>query len=82
MTPALPCNFAGTRIERIPRDQGIEFSLAGRRGFPSEYSCQDPSPISSMVIYLQSGKGSYAAQLSPCPDPDSGQDRRSGQGRP
>ena len=66
----LPCNFAGTKIERASWDREIKFSLAGHQGISFEIWCRDSSPISSMVIYLQSGKGWYTAHF---PLPQAGQ---------
>ena len=60
----LPCNFDGTRIERASWDREIKFSLAGHRGISFDIWCRDPGPISSMVIYLQSGKGWYTANFA------------------
>jgi uncharacterized lipoprotein YddW (UPF0748 family) len=61
----LPCNFAGTQIERASWDQRVQLDLAASRGVRFELLCRDPAPVSYFAIYFQSGEGWYAATFFP-----------------
>ena len=60
----LPCSFTGTKIERASWDRELSFSLAGCQGISFDIWCRDPGPISSMVVYLRSNQGWYAAHFA------------------
>ncbi len=61
----LPCNFAGTKIERASWDRKAELDLASNRGVQFKVLCRDASPVSHFSIYLQSGEGWYHATFFP-----------------
>ena len=60
----MPCNFKGTSIDRASWDRGVKLDLTGARGVAFEVACDDPTPISHMRIYFQSGGGWYGAPFS------------------
>src|SRR5208283_6046319 len=55
----LPCNFAGTKIERASWDQQLKLDLASSRCIEFNVLCRDASPVSYFSIYFQSGEGWY-----------------------
>jgi uncharacterized lipoprotein YddW (UPF0748 family) len=61
----LPCNFAGTKIERASWDRRVKLDLASSRGVQFKVLCRDPSPVSYFSIYFQSGEGWYHAAFFP-----------------
>jgi uncharacterized lipoprotein YddW (UPF0748 family) len=61
----LPCRFAGKTIERASWDLAVRLDLSACRGIQFEFFCQDPSPVTSFSLYLQSGKGWYHASFYP-----------------
>lgn len=61
----LPCNFAGTKIERASWDRQIALDLAVCRGLEFQLFCRDASPVSYFSCYLQSGEGWYHATFYP-----------------
>jgi hypothetical protein len=61
----LPCNFAGTKIERASWDQQLKLDLASSRGIRFNVLCRDASPVSYFSIYFQSGEGWYHAAFFP-----------------
>ncbi|MBI5381203.1 MAG: family 10 glycosylhydrolase [Opitutae bacterium] len=61
----LPCNFAGTTIERASWDRTVALDLAGCRGLQFEFFCTNLAPVTQFRIYLQSGEGWYAASFQP-----------------
>ena len=61
----LPCNFAGTKIERASWDQQLKLDLASSRGIQFNVLCRDASPVSYFSIYFQSGEGWYHAVFFP-----------------
>jgi len=61
----LPCNFAGTKIERASWDRKVKLDLAANRGVQFKVLCRDASPVSHFSIYLQSGEGWYHATFFP-----------------
>ncbi len=60
----LPCNFAATKPERASWDRALPFTLAGYEGISLEIWCKDPTPITGMTLYLQSGKGWYVGRFA------------------
>lgn len=60
-----PCNFAGTKIERATWDRKVKLDLSGADALTFDIFCKDPAPVSSFVIYLESGKGWYSAHFAP-----------------
>lgn len=61
----LPCNFAGTQIERASWDRAVSLNLAGSRGVEFKVLCRNTSPVSYFSFYLQSGQGWYHAAFFP-----------------
>ncbi len=61
----LPCNFAGTRIERASWDRQLSLNLASGRGIQFDVYCRDASPVSYFSIYFQSGNGWYHGSFFP-----------------
>lgn len=61
----LPCNFAAAKPDRATWDRALRFSLAGYEGISFEIWCKDPSSITGMTLYLQSGKGWYVGRFAP-----------------
>jgi uncharacterized lipoprotein YddW (UPF0748 family) len=61
----LPCNFAGTKIERASWDQQLKLDLAFSRGIQFNVLCRDASPVSYFSIYFQSGEGWYHGVFFP-----------------
>ncbi|MBI4327386.1 MAG: family 10 glycosylhydrolase, partial [Chloroflexi bacterium] len=61
----LPCNFAGTRIERASWDRPVALDLTACRGIEFQMFCRDASPVSYFSFYLQSGEGWYHATFYP-----------------
>lgn len=61
----MPCNFAGTRIERASWDRAVAPDLAACRGIQFRFFCNDPSPVSHFSFYFRSGRGWYAAGFYP-----------------
>jgi uncharacterized lipoprotein YddW (UPF0748 family) len=61
----LPCNFAGTKMERASWDQPLKLDLASCRGIQFKVLCRDASPVSYFSIYFQSGEGWYHAVFYP-----------------
>ena len=61
----LPCNFAGTSIERASWDRKVTLDLAGCRGIQFDVFCPDAAPVSHFSIYFQSGDGWYSAAFHP-----------------
>lgn len=61
----LPCNFAGTTLERASWDQAVKLDLSTCRGVQFKIFCRDTDPISQCSLYLQSGNGWYHATFYP-----------------
>lgn len=61
----LPCNFAGTTIERASWDQAVKLDLSMCRGVQFKIFCRNTDPISQCSLYLQSGNGWYHATFYP-----------------
>ncbi|MCX6905695.1 MAG: right-handed parallel beta-helix repeat-containing protein, partial [Verrucomicrobia bacterium] len=61
----LPCNFAGTKMERASWDRKVAWDLAPCRGIEFKVLCRDASPITHFSIYFQSGEGWYHASFFP-----------------
>lgn len=61
----LPCNFAGTTIERASWDQAVKLDLSMCRGVQFKVFCRNTDPISQCSLYLQSGNGWYHASFYP-----------------
>jgi len=61
----LPCNFAGTTIERASWDQAVKLDLSTCRGVQFNIYCRNTDPISQCSLYLQSGNGWYHASFYP-----------------
>jgi uncharacterized lipoprotein YddW (UPF0748 family) len=61
----LPCNFAGTTIERASWDQAVKLDLSTCRGVQFKIFCRNTDPISQCSLYLQSGNGWYHASFYP-----------------
>ncbi len=61
----LPCNFAGTKIERASWDRRVALDLTACRGLEFQLLCRDASPVSHFSLYLQSGEGWYHATFYP-----------------
>jgi len=56
----LPCDFAGTKIDRASWDVGVKLDLTMCRGVQFEFYCADPTPVSHFSMYFQSGGGWYS----------------------
>ena len=61
----LPCNFAGTTIERASWDQAVKLDLSMCRGVQFKIFCRNTDPISQCSLYLQSGNGWYHTSFYP-----------------
>ncbi|MBI5768493.1 MAG: family 10 glycosylhydrolase [Verrucomicrobia bacterium] len=61
----LPCNFAGTTIERASWDRAVTLDLSASRGVQFEFLCPDIAPISHFSFFFQSGGGWYSATFFP-----------------
>jgi uncharacterized lipoprotein YddW (UPF0748 family) len=61
----MPCNFAGTKIERASWDLSIALDLVLCQGIQFRFFCANPSPVSHFTFFFQSGKGWYAASFHP-----------------
>ena len=62
----LPCNFAGTDIERASWDFALQADLAACQGFAFQVFCPDPAPVSHFSFYLASGNdGWYSGSFTP-----------------
>lgn len=59
----MPCNFAGTTIERASWDLPVKLDLTACRGVQFEFQCADPLPVSQFSFYFRSGGGWYAASF-------------------
>jgi uncharacterized lipoprotein YddW (UPF0748 family) len=57
----LPCDFAGTQIERASWDRKVTLDLTACRGVRFEFYCSDVRPVSHFSFYLHSGNGWYSA---------------------
>jgi len=62
----LPCNFAGTTIERASWDRAVKLDLTACRGLRFDFYCADAAPVSQFSFYLHSGKGWYSATFGQC----------------
>ena len=61
----MPCNFAGTQIERGSWDRSVQLDLTECEGIQFRFLCANSSPISGFSVYLQSGDGWYAGSFAP-----------------
>ncbi|MFZ2644282.1 MAG: family 10 glycosylhydrolase [Verrucomicrobiia bacterium] len=61
----LPCNFAGTAIERASWDRKVKLDLVPCQGVQFKVFCKNPAPISHFSIYFQSGGGWYSTGFFP-----------------
>ncbi len=61
----LPCNFAGTTIERASWDRPLKVDLSACRGVQFKVYCRDTEPVSHFSIYFESGAGWYHASFFP-----------------
>jgi uncharacterized lipoprotein YddW (UPF0748 family) len=61
----LPCNFAGTKIERASWDRRVAVDLTACRGIQLQLLCRNASPVSYFSLYLQSGEGWYHGTFYP-----------------
>ena len=60
----MPCNFAGTRIERASWDRKVKLDLTACRGLRFDFYCADAMPISHFSLYMHSGDGWYSATFA------------------
>ncbi len=64
----MPCNFAGTDIERAAWDCDLPIDLSQAHGLQFQFHCADPEPVSGFTVYLRSGKGWYSTHFyAPAP---------------
>ncbi|HEY3323078.1 MAG TPA: family 10 glycosylhydrolase [Planctomycetota bacterium] len=61
----LPCNFAGTKIDRASWDISLNLDLAACQGVGFQVFCGNPAPVSHFSFYMQSGAGWYSANFAP-----------------
>jgi len=61
----MPCNFAGTRIERASWDRAVELDLTACRGIRFLLYVGDASPVGHFSLYFESPGGWYAASFAP-----------------
>jgi len=61
----LPCNLAGTKIERASWDREVKLDLGSARGVQFKILCRDASPVRYFSLYFQSGEGWYRATFFP-----------------
>ena len=59
----LPCNFYGTKIERVSWDRAVKLDMTLCRGVQFLFYCPDNTPISSFAIYFHSGDGWYSGRF-------------------
>ncbi|MBM4086962.1 MAG: hypothetical protein FJ272_19405, partial [Planctomycetes bacterium] len=61
----MPCNFAGTKIDRASWDRKVTLDLTACQGIRFKFFCKDTSPISHFSLYFQSGDGWYSSSFAP-----------------
>jgi uncharacterized lipoprotein YddW (UPF0748 family) len=61
----LPCNLAGTKLERASWDREVKLDLSSARGVQFKLLCRDLSPVRYFGLYFQSGEGWYRATFFP-----------------
>ena len=61
----LPCNFAGTTIERASWDRKVKLDLTACRGIKFKLWCRDVSPVGHFSLYFESGTGWYSTSFFP-----------------
>ena len=61
----LPCNFAGTTIERASWDRAVNLDLTACRGVQFDLLVTDLTPVSHFSFFFQSGGGWYSASFFP-----------------
>jgi uncharacterized lipoprotein YddW (UPF0748 family) len=59
-----PCKFRDTKEERASWDRAVKLDLTACRAIRFRMFCREPSPVSSFVIYFQSGDGWYTASFA------------------
>ncbi len=59
----LPCNFYGTKIDRVSWDRAVKLDMTLCRGVQFLFYCPDNSPISSFNIFFRSGDGWYSGRF-------------------
>ncbi len=59
----LPCNFYGTKIERVSWDRAVKLDMTLCRGVQFLFYCPDNAPISSFNIFFRSGNGWYGGRF-------------------
>ena len=65
----LPCNLAGTDMERASWDWHANLDLANCKGLQFRFYCADSTPVSHFAVHFRSGSGWYGAQFAaPVPD--------------
>ncbi|MBI5687753.1 MAG: family 10 glycosylhydrolase [Verrucomicrobia bacterium] len=61
----LPCNFAGTTMERASWDRKVKLDLVPCQGIQFKVFCKNPAPVSHFSVYFQSGGGWYSTGFFP-----------------
>ncbi len=61
----LPCNFAGTTVDRASWDRKVTLDLTPCQGIQFNIFCKNPAPVSRFNVYFQSGAGWYTAGFFP-----------------
>ncbi|MCX7824798.1 MAG: family 10 glycosylhydrolase [Verrucomicrobiae bacterium] len=61
----MPCNFAGTTIERASWDRKVQLDLVSCEGIQFKVLCKNTAPVSGFTIYFESDGGWYSAAFHP-----------------
>ncbi|MBM4045807.1 MAG: hypothetical protein FJ279_11885, partial [Planctomycetes bacterium] len=61
----MPCNLAGTKIDRATWDKKVNLNLTSCQGIQFRLFCKDTSPVSHFSLYFQSGDGWYSSSFAP-----------------
>ncbi|MBM3890426.1 MAG: hypothetical protein FJ388_15040, partial [Verrucomicrobia bacterium] len=61
----MPCNFAGTTIERASWDRKVQLDLVPRQGVQFKLYCKNAAPVAGFTIYFESDTGWYSTGFHP-----------------
>jgi len=61
----MPCNFAGTTIERASWDRKVQLDLVPCQGVQFKLYCKNAAPVAGFTIYFESDTGWYSTGFHP-----------------
>lgn len=61
----LECGFSSTPVDRGCWDRAVQLDLAAAEGVQLELWCENAGPISSFMLYFESGNGWWSLPFSP-----------------